>query len=241
MIVRNIYRRGIAVGATAAAVMLIAAPAAMAAPSTSSPEGIGIQSTGAVSIGPTPDATSANPTPADVASVGVNPLFTANAVHAAVSGNTTTASVAGLTALSGAPVAVSSGAISSTCTANADGTFTESSSIANLAIDALTIPANPGPNTTLAIPGVGSVTLNEQVAGPVPGSVTVTAVHIHLNATLISPAQDIYIASSTCGPFVAPVPLASGMGLTVGLGTAGLVGASAFAVIRNRRRRLARA
>lgn len=238
---RNIYKRGIAVSALSAAMLLFAVPAAMAAPSTTSPEGIGIESTGAVTVGPTPDATAANPSPPCVASVGVSPLVTANSVCASVSGNTTTASVAGLTALSGSPVPVSSGAISSTCTANADGTFTESSSIANLAIDALTIPANPGPNTTLAIPGVGSVTLNEQVAGPVSGSVTVTAVHIHLNATLLTGAQDIYIASSTCGPFSSTIPLASGMGLGVGLGTAGVVAAVAVVVILNRRHRFSRA
>lgn len=229
------------VGALTAAILLVGVPDAMAAPSTTSPEGIGIQSTGAVTVGPTPDATASNPSPNCVASVGVPPLVTANSVCAAVNGNTTTASVAGLTALSGSPVPVSSGAISSTCTANSDGSFNESSSIANLAIDGLTIPANPGPNTTLAIPAVGSVTLNEQVAGPTNGSVTVTAVHIHLNATLLTGAQDIYIASSTCGPYAAPTPMASGTGLAAGLGALGAAGAVVVIVVLNRRRRHAEA
>lgn len=230
-------RRGITLGALTAAALLVAVPAALAAPATTSPEGIGIEATGAVTVAPTPDATSANPTPAPVASVGVPGILTANAVTASVSGNTTTAGVAGLTAIPGAPVAVSSGAISTTCTANSDGTFTESSSIANLAIAGVTIPANPAPNTTLAIPLVGSVTLNEQVAGPTAGSVTVTAVHLHFNV----PSQDIYIASSTCGPYVQPVPMASGAGLATGLGTAGAAGAGIVLAVLLRRRRTTRA
>ena len=79
------------------------------------------------------------------------------------------------------------------------------------------------------------MTLNEQVAGPVVGSQTVNAIHIHFSTLVAS--EDIYVASSTCGPFNASVPLAGGKGLAIGLGACGLLGVSATAVGWHRRRR----
>jgi hypothetical protein len=231
MIVRNIRKRGIALGAMTGAVLLAFAPAARAE-ATASPEGIGIVATGPVAVEPTPDATSANPNPASVASQGVVGLLTANALTAQVAGNTTTSGMASVTPLAGAPVAISAGAVAASCTANSDASFTETSSAAALSIPGVTVPVNPAPNTVLTVPLLGTVTLNEQVAGPVTGSQTVTAIHIH---TLVG--EDVYLASSTCGPYVAPVPLASGSGLAAGLGLTGVAGGAVAIVTLNRRRR----
>lgn len=208
--------------------LLIGAQGASA--QTVSPEGIGIEATGPIlTVTPTPDATAANPGPANTASVGIPGILTANVISAAVNGNTTTAGVAGLTALG--TLGITAGAISSTCTANADGTFTRRADLADLAITGLTIPVNPGPNTTLGIPGVLSVTLNQRVAGPVTGSVTVNAL------VITALGETITIGSSTCGPYVAGAPIAGGKGLALGGGVVAAAGAGIAAVKLNRRRR----
>jgi hypothetical protein len=231
MKVRDTHKRGAVLGALTTAILVATASGALAE-STQSPEGIGILATGTAAVPATPQATTGSPSPADVASVDVDTILRATTVAAAVAGNTTTASVAGISAL-GAALLISAGVISSSCTANSNSTFTEASDTASLAVTGVTIPANPGPNTSVGVPGVATLTLNEQVAGPVAGSVTVTALHIHMLT-----GEDIYIGSSTCGPYNASVPLASGRGLAVGLGTLGLAatGVAAVAVSRRRRR-----
>ncbi|HET7018784.1 MAG TPA: choice-of-anchor P family protein [Streptosporangiaceae bacterium] len=231
----------------AGSLVLAATPAAFAAPSTQSPEGIGIAATGLATVAPTPDATTATPNPSSVATVTVAGILNANVVSAQVSGNTTTAGVTSLdtTGLVGALLGtISAGVITSTCTANANGTFTESANVANLNILGATFNGTPGMNTSLGVTlpiGItaATVTLNEQVAGPVVGSVTVNAVHIHFT-TLVA-TEDIYIASSTCGPFNASAPLAGGKGLAIGLGACGLLGLSVTAVGWHRRRRYTQA
>jgi hypothetical protein len=227
--VRKIYKRGTVLGALAGAMVLAAAQGAMAQ-ATQSPEGIGIEGTGLVAVAPQPIATATNPNPANVATVSAG-IVTANAVFAHVNGNTTTAGVASLTALllSG----ISAGAISSTCTANSDGTFTESSNLVNVVIPGIaSIPVNPAANTSLL---GGTVILNQQEAGPVTGSMTVNALVINLLG------ENLTIGSSTCGPFVAGAPVAGGKGLVLGLGAAGAAGVGVAAVSLNRRRRLSRA
>jgi hypothetical protein len=227
--VRKIYKRGTVLGALAGAMLLAGAQGAMA--QTESPEGIGIEASGVLAITPAPVADSATPNPGSVAAVPIAPLLTANVVSAQVSGNTTTAGVASLTALGG--TGISAGAISSSCTANSDGSFTETSNLANLVIPGLTIPVNPGPNTGLTLTGVLSIVLNQQVAGPasVPGSRTVNAL------VITTPVETITIGSSTCGPYVAGAPIAGGKGLALGGGAVAAAGAGIAAVKLNRRRR----
>jgi hypothetical protein len=242
---RKKITRGIILAAMAGSLVLAATPAAFAAPSTQSPEGIGIAASGTLlTVAPTPDATTATPNPGSVATVTVAGILNANVVSAQVAGNTTTAGVTSLdtTGILGALLgAISAGVVTSTCTANSNGTFTEGATVANLNILGATFNGTPGVNTALVVTlpiGITSatVTLNEQVnPGPVAGSRTVNAIHIHL-ATLIA-SEDIYIASSTCGPFDASAPLAGGKGLAIGLGACGLLGLSVTAVNWHRRRR----
>ncbi|HEY3905439.1 MAG TPA: hypothetical protein VGM14_16145 [Streptosporangiaceae bacterium] len=101
--------------------VLAATPAALAAPSVQSPEGIGIAATGLVAVTPTPDATTGNPNPSSVATVSVATILNANVVSAQVSGNTTTAGAASLdtTGIIGALLGgISANAVSSSGTAN---------------------------------------------------------------------------------------------------------------------------
>jgi hypothetical protein len=226
--VRKIYKHGTVLGVLAGAMLLVSAQGAMAATEpTTSPEGFGIQGSGLVTVPAQPIATAANPTPACTATVAAG-IVTANTVCAAVNGNQTTAAVAGLTAL--LTSGISAGAISSSCTANSDGTFTMASNLVNLVIPGAVIPVNPAPNTSLL---GGAVILNQQINGPDGGTErTVNALVVNLLG------QSLTVASSTCGPFVQGAPIAGGKGLALGLGAlgAGVVGVTAVKL--NRRRRL---
>jgi hypothetical protein len=124
-------------------------------------------------------------------------------------------------------------AITSACLANANGTFVETTSIASGSIAGTAIPATiPANDAFLNIPLVATVTLNQQVAGPITGSVTVNAINIRL----LGSTEQVNIASSTCGPFSASTPIAGGKGLAVGLGLLGSVGVGYGAIYTRRRR-----
>jgi hypothetical protein len=231
--VRKIYKQGTVLGTLAAAMLLATATGAMAATEpTQSPEGFGIQATGLLGVTAQPIATAATPTPSCVATVGAS-ILTANAVCAAVNGNQTTAAVGGLSAL-GLGSAISAGAITSSCIANSNGTFTLASNVAGLTIGGVAFAdANATPNDTITIPLVGSITFNQQVIpGPVTGSETVNALVINIAG------ENITLASATCGPFDASAPVAGGKGLVLGLGALGAGAVGVTAVKLNRRRRL---
>jgi hypothetical protein len=235
MTVRHSIRRGLVLAALAGTAFAATAPAAFA--QTTSPEAFGIEGTGLLGIAPTPDATLATPNPTNVASISIPLIVNAGTLSASVTSNSATAAVQSLnttgiiTPLLGI---VSATAVSSSCLANADGSFVESTTIASLSVADTTltpgtIPAN---DAFLSIPLVANITLNQQVAGPITGSVTVNAIHIALLGT----GEEINIASSTCGPFSADTPVASGKGLALGLGLLGSVGVGYGAIYTRRRR-----
>jgi hypothetical protein len=143
-----------------------------------------------------------------------------------------------LSALGTGPL-ITAGAINSSCTANSDGTFTRTSNVASFSIAGIPVSGVVGaaPNTTITVPLVGTIIVNQQIPGPVTGSVTVNALVIH--ARLLR--QNVTIASSTCGPYVLGAPVAGGKGLVIGLGALGAAGIGVAAVTLNRRRRLASA
>jgi hypothetical protein len=249
---QNKLRRGLLLAALTGSCVFAIAPAALAAPSTQSPEGIALDATGPVALGPIADATSATPN-ATAVGLDLPGIVNVGALTSTVAGNTTTSSVLTL----GAPVLTSilgpitSGVITSTCTANQDGTFTKTTSVANLNIlgnNVGTLASVPVNDTLVSLPAalvtvLGlTVTLNEQVAGPVAGSMTVNAIHIQFHLLGLA-TENIYIASSTCGPFSNNVatPVASGTGLGIGLGLLALLGAGFGAVYARRRHVLASA
>jgi hypothetical protein len=232
--VRHSIRRGLVLAALAGTALVATAPAAFA--QTTSPEAFGIEGTGLLGIAPTPDATLTTPNPADVASVGIPLILTAGTLSASVTSNSATAAVQTLTSPLLTPLlgVISGTAISSSCLANADGSFVRTSTIASLSISGTTlapgtIPAN---DAFLTLPGVATIVLNQQTAGPITGSEEVNAIHI----TLLGTGEVINIASSTCGPFTADTPVASGKGLALGLGLLGSVGVSYGAVYSRRRK-----
>ncbi len=86
--------------------------------------------------------------------------------------------------------------VKSSCTASGLGS-TGSTTILGTNLPGLSV--NPAPNTTIAVPGLGSVTFNEQIRSNSPGrstSITVNAIHVRLTNTLA--AGDIIISQSRC-------------------------------------------
>ncbi len=232
---RHSIRRGLVLAALAGTALVATAPAAFA--QTTSPEAFGIEGTGLLAIAPTPDANLTTPNPANVLTVSIPLILNAATLSASVTSNSATATVQGLNTtgiLAPLLTTISATAVSSNCLANADGSFVRNTTIASLTIGTTTLPVGPiaANDPFLTIPGVATIVLNQQTAGPITGSEEVNAIHIALLGT----GEVINIASSTCGPFTADSPVASGKGLALGLGLLGSVGVGYGAVYTRRRK-----
>jgi hypothetical protein len=109
------------------------------------------------------------------------------------SGAVSSASVANLVALAGvAPLTAD--LVSSSCTSDASGA-SGTSSIANGSFNGTPLAVSPTPNTTVGVPPVGTVVLNEQQRSG--SAITVTAIHATVDTPLGVDA-DIPVATSTC-------------------------------------------
>jgi hypothetical protein len=240
-------RRTAAVGIAAGALVLgIAGPAAAAeASSFAVSVDVTVLGSPAVTVGPLV-ASSVGDSPNTLASVTAGGLLTTGVVNTSATadantgGFTSSASVDNLAATV-ATLTLGADVISATCTAvqgGNTGTSTLTGLTASLASLPVTIPVNPAANTVVPISvgpiQIATLTLNEQISNP-DGGLTVNALHLRLlGAVLGSIATgDVIVSSATCGPAVLPVPMASGIGLYVGLG---LVGVTAGVVLVRRRR-----
>jgi hypothetical protein len=262
-------RRGLVLTAIAGTCLYAIAPAALAQPTTQSPEAIALEATGPVTVGPIADAT--EPTNTTESAVGVSlgvgalSLFgigstAANALTSSVTLNSATSSVdtlqtglLGLLPITGGGTVdgVTQNAITTTCSVNAAGAFTTTTSVANLDIlgddigtQTFTSQDNVlGGALTLPLGITATVTINKISTGdPAAGEDTVNGLVITLGDSNLGgfTGLTVYLASATCGPFNANAgtPVASGKGLGIGLGLLGLAGAG-FATIYARRRRMA--
>jgi hypothetical protein len=256
---RNTIRRGLVLTALAGSCVMAAGPAALAQ-ATQSPEGIALDATGPVALGPIADAH--GPTfPNTVSVVGVTlpgllvigststSALTSTVTEPSATNNTATSAIDRISSVLTLPVVgglLAGTTVASSCVWN-NGTFTETTTIESLTIlgQTITIPATiPANDTLIGLPSVLgltlSVTLNQQVPGP-GGSQTVNAIAVSLGDSLIgNGTENIYLASSTCGPFTGTggTPLASGAGLGIGLGLLGLLGAGLGAFYIRRRNTL---
>lgn len=107
-------------------------------------------------------------------------------------GSESSASVAGLEALPGV-AEVAGELIASSCQATPSSSSGDAS-LVDTSVLGIPVAVTPQPNTSIAIPGLGSVTLNEQTTEG--GRTTVRAVHVAVDAPLI--AADLAVATSTC-------------------------------------------
>jgi hypothetical protein len=254
-------RRGLVLTAIAGTCLYAIAPAALAQPETRTPEAIALDATGALPLGPISDAYTGN-TPESAVGVTLTPLLTPlftigstsdDALTSSVTLNSATSSVDTLSSglldlLDITGGTADANAITTTCTANADGSVTTSTSVVDLDILGVDIGTQTFTSqdsvTGLTLPtgltvtvDINKVTNND----PAAGEVTDNGLYISLSDALISGLNEtIYVASATCGPYNANAgtPLASGKGMAIGLGLLGLAGAG-FATVYARRRRLA--
>jgi hypothetical protein len=232
-------RRGGAIGVVVAASLVLGAMPASAAPGDGSAFAAKVSVTllgaAAVNVGPLAASSTSGPTSASLASLDAG-LVSAGVVTSSATLDEETGVVhaqadlanvgIGLSALTG-----SIGAVNATCDATQAG-VTGSSTLANVSLPGVSVPVNPAPNTTINLPLL-RIVFNEQIVGA-DGSLTVNAVHISLTAAMLG-SGDIIIAQAKCGPAAPPVPLASGVGLWLGLGLLGLAAIPAAVVIRRRR------
>jgi hypothetical protein len=83
----------------------------------------------------------------------------------------------------------------SECRADPEGAQ-GSATVAKLVIFGQPVNVSTAPNTTITIPGIGVLILNEQTTDK-DGTITVNAVHLKLNGSLGK--GDIILAQSRCG------------------------------------------
>jgi hypothetical protein len=250
----RIARRGGVLTLAAIATLLAGVVPASAAPGDGSAYGAMVNVTllgaNAVHAGPFAAASTNGPTTDSLASVDVPGVLRVGVINnsarrddstGAVTSEANTADVT-LPLLSelgpiGAKV------IEARCTATQSG-VRGTTSIVGASLGALgRIATDPAPNTELSVslPGVGNVAtliINEQIANP-DGSLTVNALHLKLlGSGLVGTigSGDVIVSSATCGPAGLPVPMASGLGLWLGIGLLGAIGVP-VAVLAIRRRR----
>ncbi|MGH3158363.1 MAG: choice-of-anchor P family protein [Streptosporangiaceae bacterium] len=133
-----------------------------------------------------------------VASVGAPPLLTSGTVSTSTAtqatatgvASTSTSTIQNVSLLGGL---VSVGALTSQSTTSrntATGGFGVSSAgtqFASLKVLGLPILVQPGPNTEIALPGVGSVILNQQTSHVSKKSANLTVIAIHIDVTITTP------------------------------------------------------
>jgi hypothetical protein len=235
-------RRGGAVGVAVAASLLLGAMPASAAPGDGSAFGANVSVTligSTVNVGPLAPSSTSGPTSATVASVAAPGVLSAGAVttHATLDEATgvvhSDASIANVNLGIPAVLSGSIGAVQASCDATQAG-ITGATTLADVNIPGVSVSANPAPNTTVTVAPLVTIIFNEQIDNPSDGSKTVNAVHVKLN--VFAAKGDIILAQAKCGPAAPPVPLASGLGLWIGLGLLGLVAIPVGAsVVRKRR------
>jgi hypothetical protein len=146
-------------------------------------------------------------------------------------GSSSSASVANVGALAGTPGVLTATAVSSKCSVGPNSS-SGSSTIAGATFLGQALDVNPAPNTTINLPGVATLILNEQIptGGPGDYSLTVNAIHLKLGPVLGS--GDIIIAQSRCGE--------AGPDVTIPFAPIGIIGTTAVlgvVLLRIQRRR----
>ncbi len=165
--------------------------------------------TGALGLAPSPSVvlpttgggpitrTAAKATVGSLASTGVLTVSTSG--DAQVSHGRTTRSSATVDALNVAG-RLSASTVTSRCASNGDGSTGSTTLEGVTGIVTATVPA---PNTVVQLPGVGSVTLNEQTVTSQPGAksaITVNALDVRIDPALLpGTSGQIIVGQSRCG------------------------------------------
>lgn len=160
---------------------------------------------GAVNSGPLPNVTLPPGGDVSLASIDLPGMLHTGILNASSHGTTgpagsthSTASLVDFRVGSASAPTLTASLLSSRCTSNEQGS-SGSAAVTSLTIGGVPTVVSTAPNTTVNIPGVGSLTLNEQIVGGIPpasSSITVNSLHLRLAGALGT--GDIIIAQSRC-------------------------------------------
>ena len=228
-------RRGGAIGVAVVALVICAMPAS-AAPGDGSAYAVEVAVTvpgePGARVGPLARSSTSGPTTAIVPTVHASGIVTSGAAASSATLDQDTgiphaqADLAdvgiGLAALTGRI-----GAVNASCDATQAG-VKGATTLANVRLPGVRVPANPGRNHVVDL-RAAKIVFNEQTENG-NGGLTVNAVHIYLHRS--AGRGNIVLSSARCGPACPPVPLASGLGLWLGLG---LLAIPAAVAVRKRR------
>lgn len=184
-----------------------------------------------VQVGPTPQVTlptagSSTPISTETASLNSPGLLSLGLLDMKTQGTPSGGSVDSSASVAQVlvPLVLSADLIQSSCHADASGA-TGTTNLTNLVVAGVKVDANVAPNTVIGIPGIATVTLNEQIqtgSATAPG-ITVNAIDIKLLAGLAGLGTgDIVIGDADCSvvdPVSAlPIGTIGGITLTGALG-----------------------
>jgi hypothetical protein len=193
----------IALGIAGVAVGMVAGPASADEPSGSATGVEGLLETPLtdITLPPIPLITLPPGGENQVQSISVPPLVSADLLQVASNetgsnGAASSSSVAGVEAIDGVlPVdGVLADVVTSECVSNPSGSSADSAIVDGSALG-IPLAVSPDPNTTIAVPAIGSIVLNEQTKNG--SEQTVRAVHVVVD-TALGIGAEIAIATSVC-------------------------------------------
>lgn len=240
-------RLGVVAALGCAGALAVAQPAFAAQAVNGSAYGAKVSLAGASVLSPTPTVTlppSGARQQTTLASVTVpGGVLTAHALNVETNGDPSKgtshsqASVSNVTAFSNlVPTLLTAKTITASCDATPSGETGSATIVDGVVSGVPVLTTNPSPNTTISVPGVATVVLNQQVHNS-DGSLTVNAVHITVLPT-VNGGADVVLASATCGPNAAapPIPTFPGEGLPLAGGIVVLAGMAGAGWWLHRRR-----
>lgn len=165
---------------------------------------------GVINSGPLPTITAPAGGTNSLVSVNVPGLLQSGFLT--VSSNATTgpsgsvSSTANATNVTVGSALITASTLASQCHSDSTGRETGSATVGTVTVGGSPVSVNTASNTTVAVPGLGTATFNEQITGG--NSITVNALHIHLTGILGN--GDIIIAQSRCSATASGVQVPAG-------------------------------
>jgi hypothetical protein len=219
-------------GLTVAAMM----PAEAAAPNLAYAAG----ATGLISVSPIGEATYPGTSPVSVADASIAGLLDTGVATATAGPTSASENIANVSATLSLVASLFADSVTSSCLFNTNtGTVSGSVTIANGEVSTplgdITLDSNPTPNEGVTVPGIATITLNQQTTAG-DGTLTVTAIYIALLGT----TQTLSIGTSVCNAAnLAPVPVLPGVAMPITLAGLGAMLLAVLVYQAGRRRRRA--
>jgi hypothetical protein len=230
--VKGLAKAAASISLAGGVLAMAAGPAFAAAPN----ESYAAQATGLINVSPVAEATFPGHSPVNLLHVNVAGLLTADVAHDRADATHASSSLVHIRATLSLISALTINAVNSSCAfdTNTD-TVSGTASLLDGSVGHIPLGANPAPNTTVSVPGVATITLNQQTTAP-DGTLTVNAVYI----SLLGSTQTLTLGTSVCNSAdLAPVGILPGVAMPIGLGTLGLLALGGTGYYFTRRRRVA--